>query len=90
MCHIRRRIHVSYEEEDTCVSYEEEDTCVSYEEEDIYLPKVVFVEHAPVWEPAAQGLIYQTIARGIPEVRTSVKRDLIQRQKRPNTEAKET
>jgi hypothetical protein len=81
VCHIRRRIHVSYEEEDTCVSYEEED---------IYLPKVVFVEHAPVWEPAAQGLIYQTIARGIPEVRTSVKRDLIQRQKRPNTEAKET
>jgi hypothetical protein len=34
MCHMRRRIHVSYEEEDTCVSYEEEDTCVSYEEED--------------------------------------------------------
>jgi len=35
MCHMRRRIHVSYEEEDTChmrrrihVSYEEEDTCV--------------------------------------------------------------
>jgi len=34
VCHMRRRIHVSYEEEDTCVSYEEEDTCVSYEEED--------------------------------------------------------
>jgi hypothetical protein len=29
VCHMRRRIHVSYEEEDTCVSYEEEDTCVS-------------------------------------------------------------
>jgi hypothetical protein len=40
MCHMRRRIHVPYEEEDTCgcgymchmrrihVSYEEEDTCV--------------------------------------------------------------
>jgi len=41
MCHMRRRIHVSYEEEDTLVlflrqnarmrihvSYEEEDTCV--------------------------------------------------------------
>jgi hypothetical protein len=34
MCHMRRGIHVSYEEGDTCVSYEEEDTCVSYEEED--------------------------------------------------------
>jgi hypothetical protein len=34
MIHVRRRIHVSYKEEDTCVSYEEEDTCVSCVEED--------------------------------------------------------
>jgi hypothetical protein len=31
-CHMRRRIHLSYEEEDTCamrgcMAYEEEDTC---------------------------------------------------------------
>jgi hypothetical protein len=33
-CHMRRGIHVSHEEEDTCMSYEEEDTCMSYEEGD--------------------------------------------------------
>jgi len=36
MCPMRRRIHVSYEEEDTCVlSYEEEDTCLSLLMQDV-------------------------------------------------------
>ena len=55
MCHMRRRIHVSYEEEDTCVtwgggymchmrrrihvSYEEEDTCV------IHWPQMVLARY---------------------------------------------
>jgi hypothetical protein len=40
---MRRRIHVSYKEEDTGVSYEEEDTCVSHEEWAYYL--LIYIYH---------------------------------------------
>ena len=34
LCGMTVRVHLSYEEEDTCMSYEEEDTCMSDEEEE--------------------------------------------------------
>jgi hypothetical protein len=64
---------MSYEEEDTCMSYEEEDTCMSYEEEDTCIAGAS-VDSRTLFESTS------TVSK---ETYYSVKRDLLQHQKRP-------
>ena len=75
----------STEEEDTCMSYEEGDTCMSYQEGDTCMSYEAEVGERPCCRDGRVKRKRQgsTVSK---ETYYSVKRDLLQYQKRPTTE----